>query len=605
MTLTLETFADLDLDREDRIVVHSDFRVRDSVQAVPGARWDSTRRVWTVPRSMPSLLALRTEFGESLEHGPSLTEWAKDQSERVDLLRQLRPKLDFTGVDVPRYLKTEIWAVSGEAGMARLFPYQWVAAACIRVAGDYLLLDDMGLGKTVEALAGIRLRMEAAIRVLPVLVVCPKSVIGVWVDEIATVFPDAVVSKVRGTPTAVKAALEPGADFYVINYDLLRRYSRLAPFGSVKLTNTEKEDGLIQRLDLATVIADEVHRAAHGQAKQTRAVWQAMAGPSVTTRLGLTGTPIQDSPEQLWSPLRATIPYEYGYKTEFLRRYTVEEFNHWGGREIIGMNPLTQGEFEANFHARSRRIVKEAALPFLPPKVYEVRWVELPASMRKAYRDMKRVLIAELESGDTLTADSVLEKAIRLLQLANASGEVIPEAEASKFGPKFRMTLPSPKIEAFLTDLEAGDFPGSVAVFTDSRQLADLLLGELERKGYTTAAITGAVTGPDRDEAIRRFQAGEVRVMVFTRAGGEGVTLTAASVLVRLIRAWSYTVHTQVEDRLHRIGAEVHPNVTIIDYLTESTVEEGQLARLAKKEAAAEEVLRDKDLLAMLKAETE
>ena len=90
---------------------------------------------------------------------------------------------------------------------------------------------------------------------------------------------------------------------------------------------------------------------------------------------------------------------------------------------------------------------------------------------------------------------------------------------------------------------------------------------------------------------------------MFTRAGGEGITLTAAGTLVRLYRSWSYTVHQQVEDRVHRIGSERHSSVTIIDYLTENTVEEQQITRLMAKEARAQEVLRDADLLKMLKDE--
>jgi SNF2 family DNA or RNA helicase len=71
--------------------------------------------------------------------------------------------------------------------------------------------------------------------------------------------------------------------------------------------------------------------------------------------------------------------------------------------------------------------------------------------------------------------------------------------------------------------------------------------------------------------------------------------------MVRLVRPWSYTVYTQAEDRVHRIGSERHEVINYIDYVTEDTVEEVQLIRLNSKEARAQEVLRDRDLLELLK----
>ena len=577
-----------------RIVVEADFRAKDLIKAVPGARWDTEHRVWTLPLSWPSCLALRAELGASLTIGRDLMEWATTERGTKDLLRTLRLSTHLPD-DLPADLALELRAATTAPGMSDLYPYQWVGALAIRIAHDYLVLDQQGTGKTRTALAGLRLAWAADPSIAgPTLIVCPKSMIGTWKTEILGFFPKAIVAKVTGTPTQVKTALEPGADFYVVNYEALRRYSRLAPFPTVTLTDTEAKNGLIQRLDLRAVIADEVHRAANPAAKQTRAVWQAMWGPKVAIRIGLTGTPIQDSPEQLWSPLHAITPYEVGAKTTWLNRFCMLHWNHWGGREVTGLDPFKQPEFEGNFWSRSRRITKDIALPFLPEKVFETRWVTLPTKHRKAYDSMQRELIAELEKG-TVTASGVLDRAIRLVQLANASGEMTPDG-------KYRMALPSPKIDAFLEDYLNGDFPDSLAVFTDSRQLAELLLSELVRRDIKAVAITGAVTGADRDAAIEAFQSGEAKVIVFTRAGGEGVTLTAADTLVRLVRSWSYTVHSQVEDRVHRIGSEVHDSITIIDYLTERTVEEKQITRLMGKEATAQEVLRDADLLDMLKS---
>jgi SNF2 family DNA or RNA helicase len=292
--------------------------------------------------------------------------------------------------------------------------------------------------------------------------------------------------------------------------------------------------------------------------------------------------------------MRFIAPLEYGWKTAYVDRYLEVDWNRWGGREIIGVHPLRAKEFFGNLDARTRRVTKKAALPWLPEKIFETRWVELPPKLRKAYDSMASVLIAELEES-TLTAKSVLEKAGRLTQLANASGEVDEDG-------KYTMMAPSPKIDAFMDDIREGDFDGQqVVVFSDSRQLIELLADTMRAKKLTFTMITGDVEGLDRQDAIDEFQAGGCQFMLITRAGGEGVTLTAASTMVRLFRSWSSVVHQQAEDRVHRIGSEVHSSIKIIDYISLDTVEEGQIVRLSAKADRAEEVLRDKELLDMLK----
>ena len=156
MTTTLLTVhADLDRDLPGLIALHSDYRVKDSIKAVPGAKWDSDKRVWTVPLSWTSCLALRAELGDSLLIGGNLKEWATDEREKKTRLADLRNRLEIPGVvpDLP--------------GFADLYPYQLVGAEAIRLAGSYMLLDETGAGKTRTALAGLALLVGAGETVLP------------------------------------------------------------------------------------------------------------------------------------------------------------------------------------------------------------------------------------------------------------------------------------------------------------------------------------------------------------------------------------------------------------------------------------------------------
>ena len=592
--------VDLSPYHPDRIAVWSDYRLKDSVKAVPGAKWDGDNRVWTVPLTWPACLALRAELGRSLVIEPSLAEWAKDERTVKSELLRLRDLL-VEGVELD----------TADPAFEGLYPHQTTGAASIQLARSFGLFDDMGAGKGRTVLAGLRLAFDdEADEVFPMLIVAPKSMLVTWArDEIPRFFPAAKINIVAGTPTKVATAMEPGADIYITTYDTVRRYSRHAPWPTLSLTDEEKKDKALNAIGFKTVIADEAQRIKNPESKQTRALW--WLSKEANFRLALTGTPIQENAMDLWSILHYLRPDEYPTKSSYVERFLDVTFNVWGGRDVKGLNPVTEAEFRANAEALFRRAPKAVVLPHLPPKVFETRWVELPPKMRKAYDSMAAVLVAELESGDHLVAKSNMEKANRLVQLANASGSVEEAEVKSADGTTmikstlFHMGLPSPKIEAFLEDIDGGDYDGQqVVVFSDSRQLIELLSAEMTRKKILHAKITGSVTGDDRQMAMDLFQAKEVPFILITRAGGEGITLTAASTMVRLVRAWSYIVHTQSEDRVHRIGSEAHDSITYVDYMTEDTIEEGQLARLHGKKEAATEVLRDDELLDLLKPKT-
>lgn len=579
----LEARADIDPAKPDRITLISDFRCKDAIKAVPGAKWDTTTRNWTVPLTWPACLALRAEFGKGLVIGPALREWAAAMAAVKKYVAARHAVLTPEDAEI---------VLPELPGFAELYPFQQVDADLIAWAQSFLLMNETGAGKSRSAAAGLSLLNHARGDVFPLAIVAPKSMLITWSREVEAFFPGADVRIAAGTPTKVKKALVPGGDIYIIGWDTLRKYSRVSGYGSIALTAEEKKDKELQAINLCSVIFDECHRAKSPAAKRTRAAWAVSEGCDY--RIGLTGTPIQDTPEDLYGVLHLLFPDEYPTKTTFVERYLEVEWNIWGGRDIKGLHPLRAPEFLANFDSISRRLTKAVVLSFLPEKVYETRWVTLPPKNRKAYDSMKSTMVAELETS-TMAAENALVKAGYLVALANASGDMDADGV-------FQMEAPSPKIDAFLEDVTEGDYEGQqVVVFSDSKKLINLLAEEMSKKKIEFVKITGDVTGDDRQTAMDTFQDGKVDFCLLTRAGGEGITLTAASTMVRLIRPWSLTVHKQVEDRVHRIGSERHDTVTYVDYVSEDTIEMSQIVRLNAKEGRAQEVLRDDELLAMLK----
>jgi SNF2 family DNA or RNA helicase len=251
-----------------------------------------------------------------------------------------------------------------------------------------------------------------------------------------------------------------------------------------------------------------------------------------------------------------------------------------------------------------RRMLKARVLPWLPPVINDRRDIEMSTKQKKAYDQMRDTMIAELESGEALSAPSILTQTIRLLQFASSYAQIVVDEKSGE--PRAVLSEPSCKVDSLMDDIKNGDFgDDSVAVCAVSRQLIELLSAELTKNKIPHGLITGAQNEDERQKSIDDFQSGNTKWILFTaQAGGVGVTLTAARRLVMLQRPWSLVDHKQALDRVHRIGSEIHESVIITDYVTEGTIEERVLQVLETKSDNFEQIVHDKEkLLDLLKEE--
>jgi len=565
-----------------RIVLTTEYRERDLVRMVPGARWHNDDRYWHVPLSWASCVVLRSVFGPQLSVGPELNEWARrEQEERVLPALALREQQDFPA-----------------NGMERLYPFQRVGAAFLVTAKRALLADEMGTGKTVQAIAAMQ------VAGFPALVVCPNSMKLTWEQELGVWAPSVQAHVVKGGAAtrrkqfaAAEAAIAEGQPVAVIvNWEQLKEHSRIGGWGDIKLSDKEKEPKELNAIEWRTVVADEAHRGKEPRSKQTRALWAVAAGAEFVW--ALTGTPVANTPEDLWSIMHLVAPHEFPSKTAWIDRYGLTEWNYFGGMDVVGLKSETKEELFRYLDARFIRRTKEQVLPQLPPKTYQRRWVSMAPKQAKAYKQLKDRMLAELESG-VLVASDPLVKATRLLQFASAYGELVegpPDPETGEPTENLVLTAPSCKVDAMLEVAEEmGGRP--CVVFAESRQLIELAALALAKAGYTVGQVTGAVPAEERQANVVRFQAGQLQFLLLTLgAGGEGLTLTAADTAVFLQGTPSLIKRKQAEDRLHRIGQEAEA-VTIIDLIAEGTVELGVYETVTVKEGRLEEVVRDQDNL--------
>ena len=586
----------VDIDAQgEHILISADWRYKELCKSLPGASWSASEQVWRVPLSWTTCLALRSTFRSDLEIKPTLGAWAANQLEtRITPANNLRELETYEGDEV-------------------LFPHQRAGVAFLATAKRALLADEPGLGKTAQAIRALKELNDKGEEVFPILIVCPNTLKNNWAREFARWWPDVSTQVIKGSAVQRKKQFEQPAQIFIINWESLRSHSRLSPYGSISLTRCRACGGQDEKISenrcevhlrelnnfkFKAVVADEIHRSKDPKSKQSRALWSASGTSEI--RFALTGTPIANNVVDLWSILHWISPKDWPSKTKWIDRMVDVMLNAFGGMMVLGVKPQMQDEFYKSVNPYMRRMLKKVVLPNLPPVLKERRDVEMSTKQKKAYEQMRDLMISELESGDTLAAPSVLTQTIRLLQFASSYATIATNEVTGE--PRAVLDAPSCKIDALMDDIENGDFgDDSVAVSAVSKQLINLLSAELTKKKISHGLITGDQDEDERQKAIDDFQSGAIKWILFTaQAGGVGITLTAARRLIMLQRPWSLVDYKQVLDRVHRIGSEIHDSIVITDYVTEGTIEERVIQVLETKADNFEQIVKDKDQLLKL-----
>lgn len=570
------------------VSVETTYQDRHLMTELPGGRFNRQLQGWIAPLSWATCVTLRGLFGDRLEIGDDLQSWAWEQrNSRIEPAFQIRNLLELpASMPFPELDEVE------KGSTLKLFPYQRVDVKFLMLNERALLANEPGLGKTGVLIRFLQVLKLTGKEPFPAVVICPNSLkFAVWQRELAAWAPEFSVQVVDGSAGKRRKQLTSKADIVIINWDSIRLHSRLAAYGSINLTDVERLEKELNELRPRAVFMDEAHRLKSPQTAWTRAAWA--IAHQARYRVAATGTPVTDHVGDMWSLGHALEPTWFPAKTKYMNRYAQVSLNFFGGAEVVGVNPHTKDELFAILDPLTRRVPKLLALPQLPPKLPpQYRHTPMSTKQQKAYDQMRADMLALLDGGLLIAGDDRV-KFLRLMQFASAAAEITEDDQV-------KLTMPSTKVDDMVDLLEEmGEAPLVVAAV--SRQLIELAGKKLEQLKITHGYVTGAQTPAERRVAVDSFQAGRIRVILLTLgAGAEGITLTRADTMLFLQEDFSEVVNRQAQDRVHRIGSEIHESIRIIKQITPNSVEERKLELLEGKRTRMEEILRDEDSIRYL-----
>jgi SNF2 family DNA or RNA helicase len=527
-------------------------------RAVPGSYWDPEARAHMVidpsPRAAAVILRLFPELG--VKH-PELAEL------RDSLLGDIRPFDNATPAGL--YLS----APTVEAELAkeghRFYEFQsldggYISAVLERHGGAYIG-HERGLGKTLSTCGVIdHLGLDS------VLIVAPNTAKEpVWGAELARFLPTHEVVVMRNTKTQrerdlryAKALRKQGQRLVlVVHYEALDI-----------LHDAKRSDVTWTQLgEWDLVAADEAHRLSNTKAKMTKAIKKI----PTKRKLALSGSIIQNHAEELFSVLQWLYPERYRSKWRDWNDRYLDYVENGYARICVGVKPERIDEMRQELGVGMVYRRKEDELD-LPAKTEQTLLVPLSPQQRKHYDQLLEECMTQLDDQTVVKAAEGLVMLTRLRQIATGLDLLGHEvSDSSKCDLAIEMIEDTPD--------------EATVVFTWFKANARSMHERLEAKGIPSFLVTGDVSQKNRNDYIKRFQAGEGRVFIGTLSTlGESVNLQRASHAIFLDRSFNPGVNTQAQDRIYRIGQR-RP-VTVTHVIAKSTVDEYRVLPVIETKAA-------------------
>ena len=434
---------------------------------------------------------------------------------------------------------------------ADLYDYQREGALFAARAGRCLIGDEMGLGKTIQAIGAAEI-MARHLGVTRVLVICPTSLKHQWEREIAQ-FSGRPAQVIQGLRARRQEIFADDAFFKITNYDTVHRDLDLIAGWAPDL-----------------VILDEAQRIKNWNTRAARSVKKIIAPYAIV----LTGTPLENRLEELVSIVEFVDRHRLGPSFRFLANHQMlDEFG-----KVIGYRDLDSiGKSLAPILIRRRKDQVSRQLPQRLDKTFFVRMTPEQMVHHEENREVVARIVSKWRRFRFLSEADQRRLMIALQNMRMSCNSTYLLDQTTDHGAKADEL-------AVLLD-EICERPGlKVVVFSQWQRTHEILLRRLKPRGYGHVLFTGSVPGPRRKELIDRFREDDqCRVFLSTDAGGVGLNLQHASVVVNMDLPWNPAVLEQRIGRVHRLG-QMRP-VQVVNFVAQGTIEESMLSLLKFKKS--------------------
>lgn len=414
-----------------------------------------------------------------------------------------------------------------------------------------ILADDMGLGKTLQVLAFLYCEKPTK----PVLIVTPSSLTYNWKNEMKKFIPDSTVMIIDGNGEEREHLIDKieGFDFIITSYPLLRR-------------DIDKYDGK----EFSYCIIDEAQNIKNPRTMNALSVKKINA----EHRFALTGTPIENSLSELWSVFDFLMP---GYLHSYRR------FKEWFENPIVKeQNEYALNELKTKISPFILRRMKNDVLSELPEKIENTVYADMTEAQRNLYAAYSRI---------------AKDKALSILAEGNPKMEILTllmrlrqiSCHPALFDENYNRD--SGKLEV-LTELvlTAVSSKHRILIFSQFTSMLEIIKKRLKKEGLDYFYLDGGTPAARRIELSERFNGGEREIFLISlKAGGFGLNLTGADMVIHFDPWWNPAVTNQASDRAYRIGQT--KNVQVIRLASKDTIEEKILQLSENKKKLASDII--------------
>ena len=438
--------------------------------------------------------------------------------------------------------------------------FRWIKTLQANGFGG-ILADDMGLGKTLQAIAFLLSDWKEAER--RYLVVCPASLVYNWKSELERFAPSLPVFLAAGSQAEREETLhrlEGRGGVLVTSYDLLRR-----------------DIDLYEKLTFSVQIIDEAQFIKNHATQAARAVKAVQAD----FRLALTGTPVENRLSELWSIFDYLMPgYLFSYS-----RFREEFESPIVNREDEGASERLQKMIRPFVLRR----LKQDVLSDLPDKIEKNMYAAMQGEQRQLYdahvQRLVMLLAGQSEKEFQTAKIQILAELTKLRQLCCDPGLLLEGYEGES--AKTQLCL-----ELIQNAAEGGH---KVLLFSQFTTMLERLKAALKREGIRFYSLDGSTPKARRVQLVDAFNRDETQVFCISlKAGGTGLNLTGADIVIHFDPWWNVAVQNQATDRAHRIGQK--NVVTVYRLIARDTIEEKIVQLQEKKSRLAEQILGGEEM---------